>query len=431
MLVQLQHNIEVLATGFFACALAHTFATGWFNRAAANHREGSIAENFLHFLGEVEVVFGIWAGIFLLSFGLLEGSANAIAFLDGLKFTEPAFVFAIMVVAATRPVLSATSAMMERVAALVARGTGLAGAIPFFMTAMVAGPLAGSFITEPAAMTLTAIILQQRIFRHKCSPLLKYGVLGLLFVNVSIGGVLTPFAAPPVVMVAGKWGWDLGFMMTHFGWRAIIAVFANAILLTLVFRRELSAMPQPGSARNKSRANPSPVWLVAIHFAVLASIVVYAHHLTVFGGILLFFLGITEITREYQDTLRLRESLLVAFFLAGLVVLGKGQEWWLRPLLENASDTVIFWGATALTAITDNAALTYLASQVDTLSAPARIAVVAGAVTGGGLTVIANAPNPAGYAILKGQFGAAGIEPLKLLVAAIPPTLVAAICFMI
>jgi len=430
-LVQLHHNIEILATVFFSCALIHTFATGWFNRVAARYHEGSIAENFLHFLGEVEVVFGVWAGIFLVSFGLLEGSANAIAFLEGLKFTEPAFVFAIMVVAATRPVLGATSALMDRVASIVARGTGLAGAIPFFMTVMVAGPLAGSFITEPAAMTLTAIILQQRIFRHKCSPRLKYGVLGLLFVNVSIGGVLTPFAAPPVVMVAGNWGWDLSFMMANFGWRALVGVCLNAILLTLAFWRDLSKMPRPGVTKGKSRATTPPAWLVVIHFAVLTAIVVYAHHMTVFAGLLLLFLGITEITREYQEPLRLRESLLVAFFLAGLVTLGKGQEWWLRPLLENASDTALFWGATALTAITDNAALTYLASQVETLGPGAKYAVVAGAVTGGGLTVIANAPNPAGYAILKNHFGAAGIEPLKLLVAAIPPTLVAVICFLI
>ncbi len=47
-----------------------------------------------------------------------------------------------------------------------------------------------------------------------------------------------------------------------------------------------------------------------------------------------------------------------------------------------------------LTAITDNAALTYPGSLIDSMSVEAKYMLVAGAVTGGGLTVIANAPNP-------------------------------------
>jgi hypothetical protein len=56
----------------------------------------------------------------------------------------------------------------------------------------------------------------------------------------------------------------------------------------------------------------------------------------------------------------------------------------------------MYFGATALTAITDNAALTYLGSLVEGVSDQLKYALVAGAVSGGGLTVIANAPNPAG-----------------------------------
>jgi predicted cation transporter len=132
---------------------------------------------------------------------------------------------------------------------------------------------------------------------------------------------------------------------------------------------------------------------------------------------------------RFQDRLILREGLLVAFFLAGLVVLGGQQQWWLEPMLRSLDADTVYFGATALTAITDNAALTYLASQVDGLSEEFKRAVVAGAITGGGLTVIANAPNPAGYAILRGQFDDEAISPLGLFIAALPPTVTAVLAF--
>ena len=125
----------------------------------------------------------------------------------------------------------------------------------------------------------------------------------------------------------------------------------------------------------------------------------------------------------------LREALLVAFFLAGLVVLGGLQQWWLEPVLMSLNADSVFFGATVLTAFTDNAALTYLGSLVEGLSDEFKVALVAGAVTGGGLTVIANAPNPAGVAILRGSFKDQTIHPLGLLLAALPPTLVAVMAF--
>jgi Na+/H+ antiporter NhaD/arsenite permease-like protein len=121
--------------------------------------------------------------------------------------------------------------------------------------------------------------------------------------------------------------------------------------------------------------------------------------------------------------------LLVAFFLAGLVVLGSQQKWWLQPLLINLDSTTVYYGATVLTAITDNAALTYLGSLVEGLSDEFKYSLVAGALTGGGLTVIANAPNPAGYSILKSSFHEGAISPLYLFLYAVPPTIIAIIAF--
>ena len=146
-------------------------------------------------------------------------------------------------------------------------------------------------------------------------------------------------------------------------------------------------------------------------------------------GLLLFFLGFSAAYPQFQDRLILREGLLVAFFLAGLVVLGAQQRWWLEPLLRGMDANTVYFGATALTAVTDNAALTYLGSLVEGLSDEFKYALVAGSVTGGGLTVIANAPNPAGFAILRGHFEDEAIHPLWLLAAATPPTITAMVAF--
>jgi len=104
------------------------------------------------------------------------------------------------------------------------------------------------------------------------------------------------------------------------------------------------------------------------------------------------------------------------------------QAWWIAPVLASLSEEPMFWSATVLTAFNDNALITYLSTLVPNLSDGLKAAVVEGAVTGGGLTVIANAPNPAGQALLGRYFDGA-ISPRGLLLAAAIPTLVAAAMF--
>lgn len=412
--------MELVAAALFALAIIHTFATKYFERMA--HARPAHA-GLWHLLAEVEVVFGFWALVLTVIMFGLEGSARATAYLDSRDLTEPLFVFAVMVIAGTRPILKTVLNLLLRLSRILP----LPGSTGFYFAALALAPLLGSFITEPAAMTLAALLLAQGVFSHGTSSRLKYATLGALFVNVSIGGTLTPFAAPPVLMVASKWGWDLGFMLSTFGLKAAAAVAINAAGATLLFWRELAAMP----LREQSGARgPVPLGLTATHFAFLLGVVVFSHHLVIFMGLFLFFLGVASAYKRHQDRLILREGLLVAFFLAGLVVLGGLQRWWLEPLLLGMDERAVFFGSAALTALTDNAALTYLGSLVDGLSEGFKYALVAGAVTGGGLTIIANAPNPAGAAILRGHFEDGVINPLGLLTAALPPTVVAALAFL-
>ena len=411
---------ELVAAVCFGLAVLHTFSTGLFNHLA--HRQPRHA-GLWHLLGEVEVVFGFWAFVLFAALFWLSGQAAAVDYVEGRNFTEPLFVFVIMVIAASRPILASVMQLVDSLAGLLPNARPVA--VFFLCLGLV--PLLGSVITEPAAMTLAALMLRDRFFSQGLSTRLKYATLGMLFVNISIGGTLTHFAAPPVLMVAGPWQWDTPFMFATFGWKAALAVTVNASVLSLLFRRELTAK---GLGRDAG-TEPMPLTVAAIHMAFLVGVVVFAHHPVVFMGLFLFFLGYTTAYARHQSPLILREGLLVAFFLAGLVVLGGLQQWWLQPLLTGIEPTALFFLATGLTAITDNAALTYLASLVQGVSDEFKYAIVAGAVTGGGLSIIANAPNPAGIAILKVGFDEQAVSPLKLLLAALAPTSVAAMVFLL
>lgn len=406
-----------IAAGIFALAVLHTFCTKYFEHLAHTHPRHA---GIWHLLGEIEVVFGLWAMVLALTMFALVGQAPTLQYLESRNFTEPLFVFAIMVIAGTRPILQACGLLIQHIARLVP----LPSALTHYFLLLSVVPLLGSWITEPAAMTLAALMLRDSVFAAQVSERLKYATLGVLFVNVSIGGTLTPFAAPPVLMVAATWSWDLSYMLQTFGWKAALAVVVNAVLVTMLVRDELLRLAEP----SKAQLTVPPI-MVMVHLAFLSGVVLFAHHPVVFMGLLLFFIGFANAYTKYQDRLILREALLVAFFLAGLVVLGGQQSWWLQPLLMGLNADAVFYGAIALTAITDNAALTYLASLVPGLSEEFKVAIVAGAVTGGGLTVIANAPNPAGVSILKDRFDEGVVSPGKLLLAALVPTAVAALAF--
>jgi len=409
--------LDSLAAILFAVALLHTFAAKQFERLS--HRYPRHAGVF-HLLGEVEVVFGFWAIVLVATLAVVGGSTQALDYVESRNYTEPLFVFVVMVIAASKPILHTVGFILNAIARKMPVPTPLASA----WLGLAVVPLLGSLITEPAAMTIAALMLALQIFRPAVPEAVKYFALGVLFVNVSIGGTLTAYAAPPVLMVASTWGWDSWFMLTQFGWKAALAVIVNATAATYVLRNHLPKSGQADAGGGPSGSMPLPV--VAVHVVMLAAVIAAAHHPVVFIGIFLLFLGFTQAYEKYQNPLILKEALLVGFFLAGLVVLGGMQQWWLRPIVEGLEPLVLFFGALGLTAITDNAALTYLGSLIDGISDASKYMLVAGAVAGGGLTVIANAPNPAGVALLKRGFKDETVSVGALFLGALGPTAMAA-----
>lgn len=449
---------NLVATALFALAIVHTFLAprfrAWAHAVEEAHTrrlkqrpasgptdadddgypdEVSFGGQILHFLGEVEAVFGIWAVVLFGAIATMKGWAHAVHYVgDQVNFTEPMFVVVIMALASTRPVLLFAERGLRGLAAL---GGGTVAA--WWLALLIVAPLLGSFITEPAAMTIAALLLARQFYALRPSPRFAYATLGLLFVNVSVGGTLTHFAAPPVLMVAAPWGWDTAYMATHFGWKAALGIVAATLVYYCAFRGEFARLTTERNRRaerpeEKARAavRVVPAWITAVQLGFVALTVFFAHDPALFVGTFLFFLAFARATAHHQSPLDLRGPLLVGFFLAGLVIHGGLQGWWIEPVLRKLGPTALFAGATALTAVNDNAAITYLATLAPDFTEQLKYAVVAGAVTGGGLTVIANAPNPAGQAIL-GRFFPRGVSPIGLLLGALPPTAVMVAAFLL
>jgi hypothetical protein len=430
----LRHRAEVQpfnlwATGLFLGAVLHTFLTHkfrqWSHRVADRSGGGSVGARLLHFLGEVEAVFGIWVlplfGLMILKLGwqTTQDYVN-----ERVSYHEALFVVVIMTIASTRPILN----LAEHCLRLVAR-LGGGGPAAWWLAILTFGPLLGSLITEPAAMTISALLLARQFYALKPSPRFAYATLGLLFVNVSVGGVLTHFAAPPVLMVAQPWGWDTPHMFTHFGVEALLGIAISNAGYFLVFRREFAQLI-PAAPTDLKLEQPVPFWVTTGHLLFMAWSVFNAHHPALLIGGFLFFLAFYDVAVGWQSELQLRSPILVGFFLAGLVIHGGLQSWWIGPVLGRLGEVPLMLGATILTAFNDNAAITYLATLVPGLTEGLKYAAVAGAVTGGGLTVIANAPNPAGQSILA-KFFPDGISPMGLFLGALPPTVVVALCFLL
>jgi hypothetical protein len=442
-----QEPILAVASIIFLLAILHTFAaipiTKYAHKVQHDHDEKikksarnhhtmpeeqkmvSFKATILHFLGEVEAIFGIWVIALLGALLYFVGFKDMKSYITTVNFTEPMFVFVIMAIASTRPILRFAELCLRFVARI-----GKETPAAWWLSILIIAPLLGSLITEPAAMTIAAMLLARKFYPLRPSGKLAYGTLGLLFVNISIGGVLTNFAAPPVLMVAKKWELTTPYMFLHFGDKAMVAIVVSTLLYYLCFRKELQAMASKMSDKDHDgipdwyqRDTPIPLQVTLTHILFMAWTVLFSHYPPLFMGGFLFFIAYSKATRHHQNPIDLRGPILVGFFLGALVIHGGLQGWWLAPIITSLTEWPLFLGATILTGFNDNAAITFLASQVDNLSPALKYSVLAGAVTGGGLTVIANAPNPAGQSIL-GKFFGDGVSPLKLFIGALIPTLV-------
>ncbi len=442
----LEHPFNLFTLLVFFLAIIHMLLTSRFTKIGhhferrriidveqegrdyVRERDLSFRSELFCFLGEIEVVFALWAIVLVIGITIFYNWDSAVSYLNNRNYTEALFVIVVMTLASTRPILRLAHRLIESVAKLFGGGTAA-----WWLCLLTIGPLLGSVITEPGAMTITALLLSREFFARRPRKIFAYATIGLLFANISVGGVLTQFAAPPVLVVANKWGWTAGFMLLNFGWKAVVGIVASNVLYLIIFWREFGRMKRPLSISPVAGVDdhsPIPLWITIVHVILLALVVFSVHNSIVFIGIFLLFLGFFQATAPHQRPLNLRLPLLVGLFLAGLMIHGGLQAWWIAPILSSLSEVPLMIFAAFLTTFNDNAAITYLGSLSPHITGTLKYALMAGALTGGGLTVMANAPNPAGQQIL-GRYFSHGISPLGLFLGAITPTIIIGCAFML
>ena len=423
---------RILTLLIFVAAVIHTLMANHFTSLAKKvgrrhtkktKEKISVLAEILYFFGEIEVIFALWVIPLVIVVTVFYGWNDLIKYLNSRIYVEPFFVVVVMSLASTRPMIKLAKKGVHLLAKFFGDSPGA-----WWITIMTLGPILGSIITEPAAMTISALLMKEKIYIHHPSKRLEYGTLALMFVNFSVGGVLTNFAAPPALTLSRCWGWQLTDFFGLFGWRVLVGIVLVNALYFFRFRadfKQLIRAPQKEEMAQESDAHkgPVPIWITFMHLAFLAWTIAMAHYPPVFIGSYLLFLGFHQATRVHQYQLNLKRPLLVGLFLAGLVIHGGFQGWWIDPLIGDLGYGAMMVAGTVLTAFNENTTVAYLACLLDNLKPTIQYALVSGLVAGGGLTIIAHAPNPAGQALLRRYFKG-GVSPCSLFLYALVPTII-------
>src|SRR3989344_210953 len=263
---------HLIAAVIFALAILHTlFAYKIHHLATKLHPETKEERSFgiqiLFFLSEVEIVFALWAIPLFFCIAFMYGWTMGFEYMNTRDYTEALFVVVIFALASTKPIVYVAELLISKIANLFGGSLGA-----WWLVLLTFGSLLGSLITEAAAMALCALLLSHQFYEYRPSKKLAYATLALLFVNISVGGVLTDFASPAVLILSHCWEWSMTDMFLKFGWKAALGIVLSNLLYWVHFRQELQMLNLRKKASEAfsqqvlgTLKSEIPVWVIAIH----------------------------------------------------------------------------------------------------------------------------------------------------------------------
>lgn len=409
---------DLFSALFFFLAIVHALSTRYLAELADKLERkkstkidlGVFPRSFrielVRFLSETEVVFGLWVIPQLIAMTYFYNWNHVLEFLDGLHFVEPLYVATVLIVILSRPI----EEIIEQTFGALSRIDKGSCRIWWWL-ALTLGPLLGSVLKETSAMLISCAILADRFFTAKPSTRFKYVTFALLLVNVSLGGALTNFGSSSILMVRDTWGWTSSFVFNSFGIPVLLSIFTLNFIVYLFFRKELQKLELPISEYESG--TPCQLWVKLAYVAILAWIIFHGNYPVVFIGTLVLFVGLHQAIFGKKEELKLRPGIMIGFFLAGLIIHGTLQEWWVSPLFRHCSEQGLFPLSVVLSAFNQNALVTYMALHVQAFNDLDKYYIVAGSLLGGGLTLFGNSPNFAAFSILR-PFFPRGISLFKV-----------------
>lgn len=392
----------------------------------------STVARLVHVLAEGEGGPPIWTLILFVIGIILIGYENMKGYLESVNIAEPMFVGGMVLVASTKPVLDAS----ERIIMFLAQKLPLPGLLGFFAVTLTLGPLLGSFITEPAAMVVVVSLVMRQVKGRHLTRRFLYLLLGVICTNVSVGGALTPIAAPAIVVIADSVGWDIAFTMQNFGPKAILTVLTTTTVVVIIpYWRTLAGMDfHAGMNGNgdfhkhdlpENKAAWKKALALSINVGIIGLMIVFSHTPVMMLLTLFLFYIFHDVFHAYHSPMKFMDGFRVAAFLYGILALGTLQRWWIEPLIHELDDGTLYFSIAGLTTIMDNALLTYLVSLVEGIEQSLLILIVWAALAAGGALLPANAPNPIAKVEMQTIFPNQEPSMVQWFINALPSTIIA------
>ncbi|AAP05554.1 putative Na+/H+ antiporter [Chlamydia caviae] len=434
ILPQYSSSLKTGAALLFFFSILHTFLTPWlFGRCQLyQHKKMVFPERwkkylwlseFYRLISRVELVFVLWAAPLFLWFLYSEGYRVTMSYFNSRNYVFSLFIVIMLILLESRPIVYFSECIFSNIAKI-----GRQSPRCWWWTLMIAAPLSGALLKETGAMIIAATLLVRNFYKFSPSPRFAYATMGLLFSNISIGGLTSALSSRALFIILPSVKWNNSFILKYFCWKSIIAILLSTTIYYLIFRKEFNNFPKV--VINPSMMNERvPKWIIFVHIILVGSVILARSVPLLMAAIFLFYLGFQKFTIFYQHSINISKVCFVGLFYAGLVIFGELQEWWVLELMHRMSDFGYIITSYTLSIFLDNALVNYLVHNLPVATDCFLYLVIAGCMSAGGLTIVSNMPNIVGYLILRPSFPSSSLSLGWLFLFALGPSIISLMTF--
>ncbi|WP_348663117.1 putative Na+/H+ antiporter [Chlamydia vaughanii] len=436
ILPQYSSSLKTGAAILFFCSILHTFLTPWLYSQCqlCQHKKMIFPERwkkylwlseFYRLVSRVELVFVLWAAPLFLWFLYSEGYKVTMGYFNSRNYVFSLFIVIMLILLESRPIVYFSERIFSNIAKI-----GRQSPRCWWWTLMIACPLSSIFLKETGAMIIAATLLARNFYKFSPSPRFAYATMGLLFSNISIGGLTSGLSSRALFIILPSVRWGNSFILKYFCWKSIIAMLISTTIYYLIFRKEFDNFPKV--VTNPSMMNERvPKWIICVHIILVGSVIFARSIPLLMAAILIFYLGFQKFTIFYQHSIRTAKVCFVGLFYAGLVIFGELQEWWVLEIMHRMSDFGYLITSYTLSIFLDNALVNYLVHNLPVATDCFLYLVIAGCMSAGGLTIISNMPNIVGYLIIRPTFPSSSVSLGWLFLSALGPSIISLMTFWI